>query len=204
MVTFTFDEEGKLLSGADVETAMIVASSLGLRLLASTAGWAQGNQPPCAPRPCGHGPASCGQPECRSPVTHDGVTQFEVGPEEFAATMLEFAPQTALLGGCCGTTPQHIKALVESCAELPPPEKRNGAPECITGYGAPVCFDRMPVIIGERINPTGKKRLKEALKAGDMDYVCQLALEQIDKGAQVLTSTSAYPVLMNRPFLKRR
>ena len=92
--------------------------------------------------------------------------------------MLEFAPQTALLGGCCGTTPQHIKALVESCAELPPPEKRNGAPECITGYGAPVCFDRMPVIIGERINPTGKKRLKEALKAGDMDYVCQLALEQ--------------------------
>ena len=142
-------------------------------------------------------------PNAGLPVTHDGVTQFEVGPEEFAATMLEFAPQTALLGGCCGTTPQHIKALVESCAELPPPEKRNGAPECITGYGAPVCFDRMPVIIGERINPTGKKRLKEALKAGDMDYVCQLALEQIDKGAQVLDVNVGVPGIDEPALLEK-
>lgn len=204
VVTFTFDEEGKLLSGADVETAMIVASSLG----ASAVGFNCGLGPKEISRLVPRALAATDlplvvNPNAGLPVTHDGVTQFEVGSEEFAATMLEFAPQTALLGGCCGTTPQHIKALVESCAELPPPEKRNGAPECITGYGAPVCFDRMPVIIGERINPTGKKRLKEALKAGDMDYVCQLALEQIDKGAQVLDVNVGVPGIDEPALLEK-
>ena len=66
VVTFTFDEEGKLLSGADVETAMIVASSLGASAVGFNCGWGLRKSAPCAPRPCGHGPASCGQPECRS------------------------------------------------------------------------------------------------------------------------------------------
>ena len=99
-------------------------------------------------------------------------------------------------------TPQHIEALVESCAELPPPE--NGpAPECITGYGAPVCFDRMPVIIGERNQSDGKKRLERGLKAGDMDYVCQLALEQIDKGAQVLDVNVGVPGIDEPALLEK-
>lgn len=129
VVTFTFDEEGKLLSGADVETAMIVASSLG----ASAVGFNCGLGPKEISRLVPRALAATDlplvvNPNAGLPVTHDGVTQFEVGSEEFAATMLEFAPQTALLGGCCGTTPQHIKALVESCAELPPPEKTERGP----------------------------------------------------------------------------
>ncbi len=195
VVTFTFDQDGKLLNGADVETAMITASSLGVDAVGFN---------------CGLGPdlllallpwalkatdlPIVVNPNAGLPVERDGRTVFEVGPEQFAECMAELARGgAAILGGCCGTTPQHIAQVEESCRNIPLPAPRKGAPQMIAGYGSPVGFDGMPVIIGERINPTGKKRLKEALKAENLDYVCQLALEQIDKGAQVLDVNVGVP-----------
>lgn len=112
MVTFTFDEEGKLLSGADVETAMIVASSLG----ASAVGFNCGLGPKEISRLVPRALAATDlplvvNPNAGLPVTHDGVTQFEVGSEEFAATMLEFAPQTALWVAAVGQRPSTSKLL---------------------------------------------------------------------------------------------
>lgn len=205
VVTFTFDEEGKLLSGADVETAMIVASSLG----ASAVGFNCGLGPKEISRLVPRALAATDlplvvNPNAGLPVTHDGVTQFEVGSEEFAATMLEFAPQTALLGGCCGTTPQHIKALVESCAELPPPENgtgpQNALPAMVRLFVLTACLSSLASASIRR----GKNGSKRPLRPGTWIMCASLPWNRSIKGPRSLTSTSAYPVLMNRPFLKRR
>jgi 5-methyltetrahydrofolate--homocysteine methyltransferase len=139
----------------------------------------------------------------------DPVTNaYNVDPEEFAnscASMLPFGTQ--ILGGCCGTNPEYIRLVAErtqglqlvqdamhSCGAagkriqasgIIPADKDSTAfysdsVTAVTGYGAPVYFGKQPVLIGERINPTGKPLLKDALRNNDMDYVCRLGLEQLD------------------------
>lgn len=193
--TFTFDEDGKLLNGADVTSALVMAESLGVAAVGFN---------------CGQGPDTLvklvpqalqavdiplvANPNAGLPVQKDGHTVFHIDAEGYAPLMVPFAEAgVSVLGGCCGTTPAHIANLIKACRDLPMPAPRTGAPCAICGYGTAVDFEGMPVIIGERINPTGKKRLKEALKAQNMDYVCQLALEQLDKGAQVLDVNVGVP-----------
>lgn len=193
--TFTFDEDGKLLNGADVTTALVMAESLGAVAVGFN---------------CGQGPDTLvklvpqalkavdiplvANPNAGLPVQKDGHTVFHIDADGYAPLMVPFAEAgVSVLGGCCGTTPAHIANLIKACKDLPVPAPRTGAPCAIAGYGTAVDFEGMPVIIGERINPTGKKRLKEALKAQNMDYVCQLALEQLDKGAHVLDVNVGVP-----------
>ena len=193
--TFTFDEDGKLLNGADVTTALVMAESLGVSAVGFN---------------CGQGPDTLvklvpqalqavdiplvANPNAGLPVQKDGKTVFHIDGEGYAPLMVPFAEAgDSVLGGCCGTTPDHIARLIEACRDIPLPAPRSGAPCAIAGYGRAVDFEGMPVIIGERINPTGKPRLKEALKSQNMDYVCQLALEQLDKGAQVLDVNVGVP-----------
>lgn len=193
--TFTFDEDGKLLNGADVTTAFVMAEALG----AAAVGFN-----------CGQGPDTLvklvsralkavdiplvANPNAGLPVQKDGKTVFHIDAAGYAPLMVPFAEAgVSVLGGCCGTTPDHIARLIAACRDIPLPAPRSGAPCAIAGYGTAVDFEGMPVIIGERINPTGKPRLKEALKAQNMDYVCQLALEQLDKGAQVLDVNVGVP-----------
>ena len=193
--TFTFDEDGTLLNGADVTSAMVMAEALGVAAVGFN---------------CGQGPDTLvklvpqalkavdiplvANPNAGLPVQKDGHTVFHIGADDYAPLMVPFAEEgVSVLGGCCGTTPAHIANLIRACKDIPLPAPRTGAPCAISGYGRAVDFEGMPVIIGERINPTGKKRLKEALKAQNMDYVCQLALEQLDKGAHVLDVNVGVP-----------
>jgi 5-methyltetrahydrofolate--homocysteine methyltransferase len=195
VVTFTFDQDGKLLNGASLESAMILAEALG----AAATGFNCGLGPKQVAALFGRAKAAVSlplvvNPNAGLPVERDGETIFPVGPEEYASLMTGLAKDgAAILGGCCGTTPEHIRLMTNAVNDIPLPAPREAAPSAITGYGTPVNFETMPVIIGERINPTGKKRLKEALKAENMDYVCELALEQLDKGAQVLDVNVGVP-----------
>ncbi len=187
-VTMTFDEGGKLLTGATVEAAALLCESLGADALGFN---------------CGLGPVQVGRllpqllaatslpviinPNAGLPVQRDGKTYFNVGPEEYADLMYELARQGAsVIGGCCGTTPEHIAAMIAKCRGLLPGGCREFNATAVSSYGRAVRLGEAPVIIGERINPTGKKRLKEALADGDMEYVCRLGLEQIDSGAHIL------------------
>ena len=124
----------------------------------------------------------------------DGCTHFRVSPQDFAAAMAELVRSgLRVAGGCCGTTPEHIHALSDACRDLPAlpvvPKHRTW----VSSYARTVVFGETPVLIGERINPTGKPRLKEALRSGDMDYVLRLAVEQQEKGAQVLDVNVGLP-----------
>ena len=187
-VTMTFDEDGKLLTGATVEAAAMMCEGLGVDAIGFN---------------CGLGPVQVGKllpqmlaatslpviinPNAGLPVQKDGNTCFEVGPEEYAELMYELAQHgPSIVGGCCGTTPAHIEAMIKKYKDLPCGGYRDCKLTAVSSYGKAVRLGEGPVIIGERINPTGKKRLKEALVAGDLDYVCRLGLEQINSGSHIL------------------
>ena len=187
-VTMTFDEDGKLLTGATVEAAALMCDGLGVDAIGFN---------------CGLGPVQVGKlfpqmlaatslpliinPNAGLPVQRDGKTCFDVGTEEYAELMYELAGNGAsIVGGCCGTTPEHIAQMIAKCKTLQPGGTRDCRLTAVSSYGKAVHLGEGPIIIGERINPTGKKRLKEALVNSDLDYVCRLGLEQIGVGAQIL------------------
>ena len=194
-VTMIFDERGKLLTGGDVPS--VVAMLEGLRVDALGLN-------------CGLGPKQMlpilndlrrytslpiiVKPNAGLPKQKNGETYYDVEPDEFARIMQEVVKEGAcVIGGCCGTTPEHIKKLVEECKDLPLREIEKKHDTIVSSYGQAVILDDMPRIIGERINPTGKKKFKEALKKEDMDYILKEAITQQDKGAHILDVNVGLP-----------
>jgi 5-methyltetrahydrofolate--homocysteine methyltransferase len=120
----------------------------------------------------------------------DGETVFPEGPGELAATLGEFAERfgVGIVGGCCGTTPEHVRALAERVAGLvPPPRPAPRAPRLSGMIAAtPLVQDPRPTLVGERVNSQGSRRAKELLLAGDYDALVQVAEDQVEGGAHVL------------------
>ena len=134
------------------------------------------------------------KPNAGLPKQKDGVAYYDVEPEDFAKTMKEIALLGGcVIGGCCGTTPEHIRAMADACRgiEVIPPVKKHMT--VVSSYGRAVEIGDKPVIIGERINPTGKKRLKQALKDHDLDYILKEAITQQDHGAHILDVNVGLP-----------
>ena len=194
-VTMIFDERGKLLTGGDVPS--VVAMLEGLRVDALGLN-------------CGLGPKQMlpilndlrrytslpiiVKPNAGLPKQKNGETYYDVEPDEFARIMQEVVKGGAcVIGGCCGTTPEHIKKLVEECKDLPLREIEKKHDTIVSSYGQAVILDVMPRIIGARINPHGKKNFKEALKNEDMDYILKEAITQQDKGAHILDVNVGLP-----------
>lgn len=195
IVTLTFDEDGKLLTGADVLSAVAMVEGLGVDAVGFNCGLGPKQMQKLLPQLL----AACSlpivlNPNAGLPSQKDGKTFFDVDAEEFAQLMSEIIPLgISVAGGCCGTTPEHIKALIEKCAGMQPGGTRPCKLTVVSSYGKAVVIDRDPVIIGERINPTGKPRLKQAILDGDLDYICRLGLEQLDNDAQILDVNVGVP-----------
>ena len=206
-VTFTFDKDGKLLNGADVETAVLMADGLGVDAVGFNCGLGPDLVAKLLPRARRVTALPIiANPNAGLPVEKDGKTVFSSGPEEFADYMLDvYREGGTVLGGCCGTDPGYIRLVAERTKGMKPVSwnetavtknaEKGDSVTAVTGYGAPVYFRKEPVLIGERINPTGKPALKEALRNGDMDYICRLGLEQLDNGAHVLDVNTGLPGL---------
>lgn len=188
VVTMTFDENGKLLTGGDAAAAALMLEGLGADAIGCNCGLGPAQMLRLLPQLKKYtGLPLVFNPNAGLPVERDGKTCFDVGPEEFAGLMQELIQQgVSIAGGCCGTTPAHIAAMTARCAQLPAGGSRQCEFTAVSSYGKVVEIGREPVLIGERINPTGKPRLKEALQQGDLDYVCRLGLEQINAGAHIL------------------
>ena len=196
-VTFTFDKDGRLLNGGDVETAMLLAEGLGVDAVGFNCGLGPDLVARLLPRARRVTDLPLiANPNAGLPVEKDGRTVFTTGPEEFAEYMLDvYREGGAVLGGCCGTDPAYIHLVAERTKGLKPVAAQQHSVTAVTGYGAPVYFGEAPVLIGERINPTGKPLLKEALRNGDMDYICRLGLEQLERGAHILDVNTGLPGL---------
>ncbi len=133
-------------------------------------------------------------PNAGLPRSVNGRTVYDVGPEDFAQEVAALVARgVRVAGGCCGTTPAHIEALVRRCGGLEPAPATHKKTACISSYTHAVCFGGAPVLIGERINPTGKKRFQQALRERDIGYVLQEGIRQQEAGAHVLDVNVGLP-----------
>ena len=127
------------------------------------------------------------KPNAGLPQEKDGKTFYNVDPETFSREIASLVPKgLRIMGGCCGTTPEYIRKLTETVGGSIPPAIERKDRTVIASRGQAVELGRNPVVIGERINPTGKKRLRKALEEGDMAYVLNEAIAQEERGAEVL------------------
>lgn len=195
LATMTADSAGKLLTGGTVEAMAVMLDGLGVAALGLNCGLGGEQLLPLVRRlrRVTDKPILV-QPNAGLPQLRDGRTLFPDGPEVFAAHGLALAREGAwLLGGCCGTTPEHIRALIAACRDvtpLPLPQVRG---MWIASSAQAVDMAARPVIVGERINPTGRKAMKEALRQGDESWLMKEALRQQEAGAQALDVNVGLP-----------
>ncbi len=190
MASMSFNEDGRTLYGTDPETAIVVLQSIGADVVGVN---------------CSTGPQEMAEiirkmkvyanvpllakPNAGLPEIMDGDTVYNMGPEEFAS----FGPLlveagASVLGGCCGTTPEHIALLVEKTKDLTPPEIMKERKRVVASERKiqEIDIDGPFLVIGERINPTGKKKLQASLREGSMDIVNEMAEQQEEMGAHIL------------------
>lgn len=189
-ITCVFDGSGKMLTGGTPESVVAMLEGLGVDALGVNCSLGPAQMIPIVERlvKAAHVPVLV-NPNAGLPKSVDGRTVYDVGPEEFAGYMKQIAVLgAAAVGGCCGTTPDYIRAEIAAVRPLPllPPQGREQT--VIASFSRTVEIGRAarPVIIGERINPTGKKRFKQALVDHDIDYIVNQGLQQEDAGADVL------------------
>lgn len=194
-VTTIFDERGKLLTGADVPAVVALLEGLRVDALGINCGLGPVQMLPVFEQILQYTSLPIiVKPNAGLPKQVRGETYYDVLPREFAATMREIVSQgAAIVGGCCGTTPEHIREMTEICRGMPlkPITEKNIT--MVSSYGQSVCFGQGSKIIGERINPTGKKRFKQALKEHDIDYILKEGITQQDLGAHILDVNVGLP-----------
>ena len=195
IVTNAYGENGRLMTGAD--SAVMAAMLEGLCVDAIGAN-------------CSLGPKQlmgvmdellkyCSvpvafKPNAGLPKSDGKVTYYDVDAEEFAQDIkLAVANGVRIVGGCCGTTPEYIKKVCELTCGMRPKEIEKKTYSVCTSYNKAVFFGEKPILIGERINPTGKKRFKQALLENDIGYILQEAVNQQAKGVHVLDVNVGLP-----------
>lgn len=200
VATVTFQTNLRTLTGADVRTCVVYLESLGVDVIGFNCGGSLREDDALAEEfmRYAHKPVLV-QPNAGIPSVINGKTVYMVGPDEFAEHHLKYRKLGAFLqGGCCGTTPDHIKALVQAVEKLPPQKRKpcefeNSCFICSYNSSVEIGGKSGPQIIGERINPTGKKKVKEALLAHNMNFVLGEAESQINAGAQILDVNVGLP-----------
>lgn len=193
--TTIYDEGGKLLTGGTPEAVIPLLEGLGADAIGIN---------------CGLGPIQMKKiakeyvkyasmpiivnPNAGLPRSEGGRTVYDIDAEEFARAMAEIADLgVCVVGGCCGTTPEHIKKLKAACHGKQPVWTEKKARTVVTSYGKAVEIGDDPVIIGERINPTGKSKFKQALKDHDLEYILREGITQQENGASILDVNVGLP-----------
>ncbi|MBQ3228981.1 MAG: homocysteine S-methyltransferase family protein [Clostridia bacterium] len=134
------------------------------------------------------------KPNAGLPCSVCGKTHYDVSAEDFAEEIASLVKKgVRIAGGCCGTTPEYIAATLKACEGCVPVEIKKKNITCVSSYTHAVIFDKEPILIGERINPTGKKRFKEALKAHDIDYILKEGIAEQEKGVHILDVNVGLP-----------
>lgn len=195
IVSNVFDERGKLMTGADAKAMIAMLEGLGVdaigmncslgpkQLLPVIADYVKYSSLPVTV-----------SPNAGLPKSVDGRTVFDVDAEEFSDIMAEIALMgVGILGGCCGTTPEYIKRTAEKTKDIPFAAVKKKKHTLVSSYTHAVEIGTEPVLIGERINPTGKPKFKDALRRGDIDYIVAEGVRQQEKGVHILDVNVGLP-----------
>ena len=195
IVSNVFDENKKLMTGADPVAMIAMLEGLGVDAIGMN---------------CSLGPRQMMEvakdyvkyasipvvvsPNAGMPRTENGKTVFDVSAQEFSDIMKEIALMgVSVLGGCCGTTPEYIEKTVEKTKDLPYEAPIDKNITMVSSYTHAVEIGSVPVLIGERINPTGKPKFKQALRENNIGYIINEGIAQQEKGVQILDVNVGLP-----------
>ena len=204
-VTMTYMEDGRTFLGTDPVTATVTLCSLGADAVGVNCSLGARDLIPTVKKIAEY--ATCPvivQPNAGLPRIENGKTVYDDTPEDFAAAMGEMVDLgVTILGGCCGTTPDYIRALKGLLRDKSPVERHVKRHTCATSATRTVFLDEGVKVIGERLNPTGKKKLKAALIEGDTDYILREAIDQERAGADILDLNVGLPEIDEAATLVR-
>lgn len=205
VATVVFDEHHKMLTGATPEVVVALLEGLRVDAIGMNCGLGPKQMKPIFETMARYASIPLViTPNAGLPRSENGKTVYDVGPEEFAEDMEEIINMGAwMAGGCCGTTPAHIKALTERCSGITPKPLTDKDYTIVTSYSTAVELGGRPVIIGERINPTGKSKFKQALRDNNMEYILEEGVKQADSGAHILDVNVGLPEI-DEPAMMRK
>ncbi len=205
LVSNAYGEDGKLMTGADPAAMVAMLEGMGADAIGAN---------------CSLGPREMRgvmetlleyasvpvlfKPNAGLPKAQDGKTVFDITAAEFAAEITDFIKKgVAMAGGCCGTTPAYIKALTDAAGTCSPLLREAKNKTLVSSYTHAVEFGPSPILIGERINPTGKKRFKKALLENDMDFILAEGVSQQEKGVHILDVNVGLPDIDEKEMLRQ-
>lgn len=203
IVTNVYDESAKLMTGADIEAMIVMLEGLSVDALGMN---------------CSLGPAQMKEfvpefmkkssipvavvPNAGLPRSENGKTVFDIDADEFSDIMADIVWQgVRIVGGCCGTTPDYIRKTVQKIKDIPVKEIYDKGITAVSSYTHAVRIEDEPILIGERINPTGKKRFKEALRNHDMEYILSEGISQHEKGVHILDVNVGLPEIDEKSII---
>ena len=195
LVSNAYGEDGKLMTGANAAAMVAMVEGMGADAIGAN---------------CSLGPKQLRRvveelllhasipvilkPNAGLPKSVNGQTIYDVTPEAFAEEIADLISKgVRVAGGCCGTTPEYIHALYDRTKDNTPCACSEKNITCVSSYTHAVTFDKAPILIGERINPTGKKRFKQALIEHDIDYILGEGIRQEEKGVHILDVNVGLP-----------
>ena len=204
-VSNAYGEDGKLMTGANAPAMVAMLEGMGADAIGVN---------------CSLGPKALSpvveeylqkasipvllKPNAGLPKSENGKTVYDVAPSEFAEDVADLVKKgVRIAGGCCGTSPEYIKALTDSAKDIIPKEITKKNITCVSSYTHSVELGDLPVLIGERINPTGKKKFKEALRENDIDYILGEGISQQEKGVHILDVNVGLPEIDEKEMLKK-
>ena len=204
-VTLSFDSTGKLMTGADPLAALALLEGLRVDAVGLNCSMGPEGMLPLVEALYKHASIPLiANPNAGLPREENGKTVYDLDPSGFAIATKKLAMAGArIVGGCCGTTPAHIAALTKEMGDFSPMPVGYCEETVVSSFSRAVVFGERPVIIGERLNPTGKKKLKEALRAGDMSTVLQIGIDQEEQGAEILDVNVGLPEVDEPAMLTR-
>ena len=203
-VTMIFDENGKLLTGGDVPSVVALLEGLRVDALGINCGMGPEQMLPILEQIAQYTSLPIiVKPNAGLPKQRDGQTYYDVTPDVFSKQLQKIVLSGAcVIGGCCGTTPGHIRSMVELCRGMGIQKPTLKPHTIVSSYGKAVELGEVPVIIGERINPTGKSKFKQALKEHNLDYILREGITQQDRGAHILDVNVGLPDIDETAMMK--
>lgn len=204
IATVIFDENHKMLTGATPEAVVAMLEGLRVDAIGMNCGLGPKQMKPIFERMAKYASVPLViNPNAGLPRTEDGKTVYDVDPTEFAEDMEELAHMGAwIVGGCCGTTPAHIKATYDRCRDFAPVPLVEKDITLVSSYSHAVELGKAPMIIGERINPTGKSKFKQALRDHNINYILEEGTKQADNGAHILDVNVGLPEIDEVAMMK--
>lgn len=194
-VSNAYSENERLLTGASPKTMVALLEGMGADVIGVNCSFGPSKLKPIVREYLDYAsiPVLL-KPNAGLPKVVNGETKYDVLPKEFAREVGELVREgVRVAGGCCGTTPEYVKALHDECKNIPIKEISPKNLTLISSYRDTVTIGEKPILVGERINPTGKPKFKEALKNGDVAYAVREGIQEEERGVDVLDVNVGVP-----------